>query len=100
MQSANISEEDESNPDRMQRILLEMKSENDPIKVNLGDGEIQYVYYGNSPTLNRLKYYPLAFSYNIIINVSSESGFLGLFMSVPQFAKPCQSQARTEYEIY
>jgi hypothetical protein len=60
MQSANISEEDESNPDRMQRILLEMKSENDPIKVNLGDGEIQYVYYGNSPTLNRLKYYPLA----------------------------------------
>lgn len=59
IQTANISPEDEENTAKMRRILASMKAENEPIQLNLGDGDVQYVYYGNSPTLNKLKYYPL-----------------------------------------
>lgn len=46
-------------PERMQEYLEDLKDENEPIIVDLGDGQIQYLYYGNSPALNKLKYYPI-----------------------------------------
>jgi len=45
--------------DRLAEYLEELKEENDPIIVDLGEGQIQYLYYGNSPALNKLKYYPI-----------------------------------------
>ena len=44
---------------RLQDYFDDLKDENEPIEVDLGDGQIQYVYYGNSPALNKLKYYPI-----------------------------------------
>lgn len=44
---------------KAQDFLEKIKSENDPIIINLGEGEKQYIYYGNSPVLNKLKYYPI-----------------------------------------
>jgi signal transduction histidine kinase len=42
----------------MQRQLQKMKDENPPIKVDLGDGLVNYVYYRNSVLLTKLKFYP------------------------------------------
>ncbi len=46
-------------PERLEEYLEDLKDENEPIAVDLGDGQIQYLYYGNSPALNKLKYYPI-----------------------------------------
>ncbi len=45
--------------EKADRFLAGIKAENEPIIIDLGDGQEQYVYYGNSPTLNKLKYYPI-----------------------------------------
>ncbi|WP_179343301.1 sensor histidine kinase [Winogradskyella ursingii] len=42
------------------RLIEKFSSENQPIEVRLQDRLIQTIYYGNSPLLNKLKYYPLA----------------------------------------
>jgi hypothetical protein len=46
------------NPDYVRRQLNKMKDENPPIKVDLGDGLVNYVYYRNSTLLTKLTYYP------------------------------------------
>jgi hypothetical protein len=46
-------------PKKAQELLSQMKSENEPLTINLGDGEEQHIFYGNSPALNKLKYYPI-----------------------------------------
>lgn len=45
--------------ERMLEYLDDLKDENEPIILDLGDGQVQYLYYGNSPALNKLKYYPI-----------------------------------------
>ncbi len=45
--------------DRLKDYLDDLKEENEPIILDLGDGQVQYLYYGNSPALNKLKYYPI-----------------------------------------
>lgn len=40
--------------------LRQISEENKPIKVNFGKDNYNRVYYGNSPMLNTLKYYPIA----------------------------------------
>ncbi|MFV8225125.1 sensor histidine kinase [Christiangramia aquimixticola] len=46
-------------PEKLQEYLDDLKYENEPIPVDLGEGQIQYLYYGNSPVLTKLKYYPI-----------------------------------------
>ncbi len=46
-------------PEKTKAYLEDLKDENEPIMVDLGDGQVQYLYYGNSPALNKLKYYPI-----------------------------------------
>jgi signal transduction histidine kinase len=46
------------NPDYCMRQLGKMKSETEPIEIELGDGIVQYVYYRNSTLLVQLTYYP------------------------------------------
>jgi len=45
--------------DNITAYLEDLKGENEPIIIDLGDGQVQYLYYGNSPALNKLKYYPI-----------------------------------------
>jgi len=45
---------------RLWQTLKQFEKENDPIKLEIAPGEFQYVYYGNSSLLNKLKYYPIA----------------------------------------
>jgi signal transduction histidine kinase len=37
-----------------------LKNENDPIEIEYVPGKFQYLYYGDSELLNKLKYYPIA----------------------------------------
>ena len=41
-------------------FLEKLKKENDPIVIEYVEGQFQYLYYGNSSLLNKLKYYPIA----------------------------------------
>jgi len=47
-----------TNPDYLRRQLEKMKSENEPILMDLGDGVKNYIYYRNSTLLTKLAYYP------------------------------------------
>ncbi|MDT0689938.1 HAMP domain-containing sensor histidine kinase [Salegentibacter sp. F188] len=57
--TTNIDPKILDDEERLNDLLLEMMEENEPIIINLGEGQEQYIYYGNSPTLNKLKYYPI-----------------------------------------
>lgn len=57
---ANIPESIEQDEDLLADFLAKMRAENMPIELNLGKGKKQFIYYGNSPVLNKLRYYPIA----------------------------------------
>jgi two-component system, sporulation sensor kinase D len=48
-------------------LLRHLKSQNDPIVVEYVKGKFQYLYYGNSALLTKLKYYPLALVLIIVL---------------------------------
>ncbi|WP_296384504.1 HAMP domain-containing sensor histidine kinase [Winogradskyella sp.] len=58
--SINIDEEKLKDSIQKQRIIEKFANENEPIKVIVDKKVFQTIYYGNSPLLNKLKYYPLA----------------------------------------
>ena len=45
---------------KIKQLITQFKNENKPIEVAYNNKTIITVYYGNSPLLNKLKYYPLA----------------------------------------
>ncbi len=49
---------------------LEYASYNKPIRLDLQDGDYQYLYYGNSSLLNKLTYYPLVLAAIFILFVA------------------------------
>ncbi|MTG98467.1 MULTISPECIES: sensor histidine kinase [Myroides] len=55
----NVDERIVNNPKKAQDYLKKLKSQNTPMEVKIGD-EIQYLYYGNSSLLTKLKYYPIS----------------------------------------
>lgn len=58
--SNNLNEEKLKNPVYAKRLIEQFKKENRPIDVRIGGEIYNTIYYGNSPLLNKLKYYPLA----------------------------------------
>ncbi|MGM0932027.1 MAG: sensor histidine kinase [Bacteroidota bacterium] len=57
--TTNIDPSITQNEKRLRKYLNRIKDENEPIVINLGEGQEQYIFYGNSPALNKLKYYPI-----------------------------------------
>ena len=51
----------------LQTFLEKLKKENEPIRIEAFPGKIQYLYYGNSSLLNKLKYYPIALLFIIFL---------------------------------
>lgn len=49
------------------KLILEFKSENKPIEIIYENEIFATIYYGNSPLLNKLKYYPLALLLIIVL---------------------------------
>lgn len=66
----NIPEEIASNEEKLQEYLQSLKNTNEPIEMDLAEGRVNTVYYGNSPMLNKLKYYPLALILIIILVIT------------------------------
>ncbi len=56
----NIEEEIENNKLKIKSFLSGLKNENEPIEIEYVPGKFQYLYYGDSQLLKKLKYYPLA----------------------------------------
>lgn len=64
---ANIPKEIVENSKKFQKYIRTLKSENKPIIITLPDGKRQYLYYGNSTILKKLKYYPFAITLVIFL---------------------------------
>ena len=58
--TANIDENIIKDKTKLADFLDKLKKQNDPIIIKIGPGQVQYLYYGNSSLLNKLKYYPIA----------------------------------------
>lgn len=58
--STNIDEAIVKDKVRSKQYLLGLKNQNEPIAMEYVPGKFQYLYYGNSDLLNKLKYYPIA----------------------------------------
>ena len=56
----NLDSVKASNPKYLEKKLIEMKAENEPIEVSYKGKNKQFIYYRNSDLLNRLTYYPIA----------------------------------------
>ncbi len=63
--SGNIDSSFFHNQDSLQRLIREMKSQNDPIVIDLAHRGINYIYYKDSNTLTQLRYFPY-FQFGII----------------------------------
>ena len=56
----NIAEGITKDSVALKKYYHSIKNDNQPIKMELSEDAYQLVYYGNSPLLNKLKYYPIA----------------------------------------
>jgi len=65
--NVNIDEEIVNNAKKAEAFLAGLKSENDPIVIEYVPGKFQYLYYGDSALLNKLKYYPIALLLIIVL---------------------------------
>ncbi len=45
---------------KLYELLEDLKKQNDPIKIEYDQGKTQYIYYGDSALITKLKYYPIA----------------------------------------
>lgn len=63
----NIDEEIIKNKEKAKDFLSGLKRENDPIVIEYVPGKFQYLYYGDSALLNKLKYYPIALLLIIVL---------------------------------
>lgn len=70
VEAMNISEEIMSSEEKLQEYLRSLRSTNEPIEMDLGEGRVNQVFYGNSPMLTKLKYYPLALIVIIILFIA------------------------------
>lgn len=60
LNTINIEEDICQDTIKLKGILLKMKQQNKPFKVNYDIDKYHLLYYSDSPLLNKLKYYPLA----------------------------------------
>jgi signal transduction histidine kinase len=65
--SNNIDEAIANDPIALKTYFNSIKKDNQPIKIERSKNEYQLVYYGDSPLLNKLKYYPIALLLIIIL---------------------------------
>ncbi|MCK7589185.1 HAMP domain-containing histidine kinase [Subsaxibacter sp. CAU 1640] len=63
----NINPEKAKDSVYIQELIIKFKSENKPLEVRYGDSVYSTIYYGNSPLINKLKYYPLALLLIIVL---------------------------------
>jgi signal transduction histidine kinase len=65
--SINIDETIVKDQQKSIRFLSGLKNENEPIEIEYVPGKFQYLYYGDSELLKKLKYYPIALLLIIVL---------------------------------
>lgn len=55
----NIAEEVRASEEKLQAYLKNIKDQNEPIEMVLGRNQVHKIYYGDSPLLTKIKYYPI-----------------------------------------
>jgi len=55
----NISPETRNSPKKLLDYLNLLKEENEPIEMVLGKNQVHKIYYGDSPLLTKIKFYPI-----------------------------------------
>jgi len=65
--SINIDEAIVKDKQKSNHFLSGLKNENEPIVIEYVPGKFQYLYYGDSALLNKLKYYPIALLLIIVL---------------------------------
>lgn len=68
--SNNIDEEKAKDSLYIQKLIKKFENENDPIEIRYQNEVLSTIYYGNSPLINRLKYYPLALILIIVLFIA------------------------------
>lgn len=63
----NIDESIAKDSLKLNKYLEKLKSQNEPIRIELTQGKFHYLYYGDSSLLNKLKYYPIALLLIIVL---------------------------------
>ena len=63
----NIEDAIINNEQKSKSLLSQLKKENEPIVIEYVPGKFQYLYYGNSSLINKLKYYPIALLLIIVL---------------------------------
>lgn len=56
----NIDDDILKDKAKLKAYLQKLKNQNDPILMQISEGQKHYLYYGDSSLLNKLKYYPIA----------------------------------------
>jgi two-component system, sporulation sensor kinase D len=54
----NIKKKDVNTLKKIEKLVAQFSSEYNPIEIKYGDEILATIYYGNSPIINKLKYYP------------------------------------------
>ena len=67
LSTKNIEEEIANDSSKSAEMLAKLKNQNDPIAIEYVPGKFQYLYYGDSSLLNKLKYYPIALILIIVL---------------------------------
>lgn len=57
---SNVAPEVAQDSLQLQKFLKKISTENPPIRFVVSEQNVQYLYYGNSPLIQKLKYYPIA----------------------------------------
>jgi signal transduction histidine kinase len=79
----NIPPKIEEDSLKLYQFLEELKSTNKPIKVDLGNDNYQYIYYGNSQILEKIKYYPII----LLLIFALFTGLIFLFFRTSKFSE-------------
>jgi len=67
LSTKNIDSEILNDKKKSSALLTQLKNQNDPIVIEYIAGKYQYLYYGDSSLLNKLKYYPIALVLIIVL---------------------------------
>ena len=65
--SKNIDDEIIKDTIQAKKLIKSFKNDNKRIEIEYVKGKFQYLYYANSPLLNKLKYYPIALVFIIFL---------------------------------
>jgi len=61
----NLNPEDVVTPNYLEKMIEQMRGQNEPIPITLSNNNMQYIFYKDSDLLQQLKYYPF-FQFGII----------------------------------